>query len=237
VDFRETLRIDNTTIVDLSSYPGEKGTNHVLTLKAPLTISVARVLKNHDIFFDINDLPRDFSGRITDKKIIKSCSVLIPRLNGSREPLLPKLVWKFNCGFEKDRGPTVVFRLHFDGYRTTLGDLLEETGTSAFHLTIEALQPSLFDETEGSDEDGPDGGTQVDMSEPEPEPEIQMTIADIEAAEKPIEPAHTFPSLRSMAGGTTGDLRKTRKPRGREPQKPVSTQDWNRLEKELGKVQ
>lgn len=163
-DIRETLRFEKATITELSSYPGEKGVNNVLVIKASLTLAAAKVLKCENRFFNLNDQPLDdYTGRLTLKPLIKSCVVKLQKVSGAIDNLQPTLIWKFNIGLEKDKGPSVIFRLHFDGYRQQLADILEERGTSEFPLAIEALQANLF-EDQASDEDGPEGGTRIDMS-------------------------------------------------------------------------
>lgn len=163
-DFRETLRFQKASIQELSSFPGEKGVNHVLVMKAALSLEAAKVLKCESRFFDLHDQPLDdYAGRLTLKPTIKSCVLKVMKISGAIDNLQPTMIWKFNIGPEKDKSPSIIFRIHFDGYRHLLADLLEEMRTAEFPVEIVALQQNLFADQE-STEDGPEGGSRVDMS-------------------------------------------------------------------------
>jgi hypothetical protein len=149
------LEVKEASIVTLNRYPGEKEPTFVLTLHAPLTMALAESLKCKDLAFNLNDLPRDFDGKIGLKHELADIEI---KFDGYLGGLRPTKLWKFRISRDTELNLGLDLRIHFRGKEDgrIINDVADHFNQDKFGLFIRSLQGELFAPTPTGQEDSTD---------------------------------------------------------------------------------
>lgn len=153
------IELEDVSIVTLARYPGEKEPTFVLVLHAPLTMALADALKCKDLAFNLNDLPREFDGKISLKHELSDVEI---KFDGYLGGLKPTKLWKFRVSRDTELKLGLDLRAHFRGKEDgkILNDVADHFGQEDFGLFIGSLQGELFPTAPVQD----GSGTRVEMS-------------------------------------------------------------------------
>jgi hypothetical protein len=233
----KSIDIKSVTIIELAHYPAKPDPTHVLVLKSRLTLALADQLKCKDLAFDINDVARQFEGKVGLTHQLSDVEVQFPGFMGEIKTVRPSKIQKFRI-FHDGANMGLEFRVHFKGVTEgiAVNDLLTDQNLKEFDFGIVSLQGELFDVKPTGD--GNDG-KRIDMSggDTEPPEEIEDPDAECMHCDRDIEidssnsryhvngmpcplaeraeavSSGSLASAREVAGGTTAALRKRGRPR------------------------
>lgn len=232
------LKIKETEIVQLTKYPGEEQTSQVLVVSGLLTPPIAEKLKARDLCYNEEGIPRRFEGNIGLAVKMDGADIIMDTFQ-ARANLVHKLkVSQPRKGGSNDVSLMLTMRMRFPG-DVLLSDWVDEINKSTFELRINARQEELNFESDGEEKASNEGEKQeAGATDTQEEPAERYECAYCEegiptndegtmhigkvgtvACEHPSakKAAGTLASARDIAGGTTADLKKSRRDRKPRP--------------------
>jgi hypothetical protein len=160
---RETLVLTDARAISLLRQITKDGNTYVLQVKGPLTPELADTLRCRNQVYNIHDQPYAALKSFAMDHQISACELSALNMPKLQPSMVTGFIIKPNEEADADGELEVFFRMKFSVGKKELNGLLDTVDGNPFDLSLLSLQQSLFD-MPSSTEDGPEGGTKVDMS-------------------------------------------------------------------------
>ena len=153
MELRERLNFSDARIVQIASYPSEKGVKCVLILAASLLPDHAKHLNCAYIYRD--SIPVEGLEDVALEAQLRDMELHLPTAHDRQQfdCYFPELIHRIKIKRVEDAKFEVIFRIHEARRRADLDALLEAVNKNSFECAILPRQGELFE-----------GGTRVDVS-------------------------------------------------------------------------
>ena len=153
MELRERLNFSDARIVQIASYPSEKGVKCVIILAASLLPDHAKHLNCGYIYRD--GIPVEGLEDVALEAQLRDMELHLPTAHDRKQfdCYFPELIHRIKIKRVEDAKFEVVFRIHEARRRADLDALLESVNKDSFECAIRPRQGELFE-----------GGTRVDVS-------------------------------------------------------------------------
>jgi hypothetical protein len=179
MELRERLNFSDARIVQIASYPSEKGVKCVLILAASLLPDHAKHLQCSYIYRD--GIPVEGLEDVALEAQLRDMELHLPTAYDRQqfETYFPELIHRIKIKRVEDAKFEVIFRIHEARRRADLDALLESVNKDSFECAIRPRQGELFE-----------GGTRVDVSNAknrqEPADEEQLDVFGCPLCDKDV---------------------------------------------------
>jgi hypothetical protein len=153
LELRERLNFGDARIVQIASYPSEKGVKCVLILAASLLPDHAKHL--HCAYIYRDGIPVEGLEDVALEAQLRDMELYLPTAHDRQQfdCYFPELIHRIKIKRVEDAKFEVIFRIHEARRRADLDALLESVNKDSFECAIRPRQGELFE-----------GGTRVEMA-------------------------------------------------------------------------